>query len=279
MTFKTMLVPVERHDQIASAFDTANLFARLFDSYVEGAPVRSLVADIYIAGAFGGVPMPQMPLDGTSPEELRGIAFEQARRVGLPPGASAGNGVRFGWRGLEPMDDISLAALARVFDVTVFARVQKEGAGPRMGPLESVLFESGRPILIAPPTAPKTIGRKVLIAWNCSTETARAVAFAMPVLERAESVTVLTVEGGTVPGPSGAELAASLKANGVKATERTAKPAGRTSGEAMLAEAATDGADLMIKGAYTQSRLRQMIFGGATSHILGALEIPVFMAH
>ena len=50
-------------------------------------------------------------------------------------------------------------------------------------------------------------------------------------------------------------------------------------GEAILAEAKAQGADLLVKGAYTQSRLRQMIFGGATSHILGAAELPVFFAH
>ena len=82
-----------------------------------------------------------------------------------------------------------------------------------------------------------------------------------------------------MPGPSGAELAAGLQANGVMTEERVAPPGSRSTGEAFLAEAANWGADLMIKGAYTQSRLRQMIFGGATSHILTAAELPVFMAH
>jgi nucleotide-binding universal stress UspA family protein len=54
---------------------------------------------------------------------------------------------------------------------------------------------------------------------------------------------------------------------------------GNRPGEAILAEAAAIGADLLVKGAYTQSRLRQMIFGGATSHILSAAELPVFFAH
>ena len=56
-------------------------------------------------------------------------------------------------------------------------------------------------------------------------------------------------------------------------------PGSRSTGEAFLAEAATWGADLVIKGAYTQSRLRQMIFGGATNHILLNADLPVFMAH
>ena len=82
-----------------------------------------------------------------------------------------------------------------------------------------------------------------------------------------------------MPGPTGAELAAGLQVNGITTEERVVQPAGRSSGEVFLAEAAAWGADLVIKGAYTQSRLRQMIFGGATNHILTAAELPVFMAH
>ena len=65
----------------------------------------------------------------------------------------------------------------------------------------------------------------------------------------------------------------------IVATDKTVAGRGNRPGEAILAEAAAVGADLLIKGAYTQSRLRQMIFGGATSHILSAAELPVFFAH
>ena len=80
-------------------------------------------------------------------------------------------------------------------------------------------------------------------------------------------------------GPSVKDAVAHLEANGIAATEKTVMPRSNRPGEAILAEAAAIGADLLIKGAYTQSRLRQMIFGGATSHILGAAELPVFFAH
>jgi nucleotide-binding universal stress UspA family protein len=145
--------------------------------------------------------------------------------------------------------------------------------------LEATLFEGGRAILVAPPVPKPRIGRRVVIAWNCSTETARTVALAMPILQRADQVTVLTIVGGTVVGPSGAQLSSHLKANGVPCDELTIPPLARTIGEAILDETNRLEADLLIKGAYTQSRLRQMIFGGATSHILAETETPVFMAH
>jgi nucleotide-binding universal stress UspA family protein len=118
-----------------------------------------------------------------------------------------------------------------------------------------------------------------VVSWNASTETARAVAFAMPFLRRAERVVVLAVEGVMVPGPTATEAARHLQLNGIAAETHEAATKGRGGGETILAEAAELGADLLVKGAYTNSRLRQMIFGGATSKILAEAELPVFMAH
>jgi nucleotide-binding universal stress UspA family protein len=148
-----------------------------------------------------------------------------------------------------------------------------------MPPLEAALFDSGRPVLIVPPIAPKSLARNVLVAWNHSTEQARTNAFALPLLRLAEQVTVLTVEGGTTPGPSGEEAARHLRRNGVKTTALTLKPGARSTGEVILDYAKTNGCDLLVKGAYTQSRLRQMMFGGATRHILANATLPVLMAH
>ena len=133
--------------------------------------------------------------------------------------------------------------------------------------LESALFESGRPVLIAPPASPRSLGTNILIAWNRSTEQARATAFAMPLLRLAERITILTVEGATVAGPSGVELARSLKMNGIAAEPMTVAAGKVSAGETILEKAAELGCDLIVKGAYTQSRLRQMIFGGTTRHM------------
>jgi len=279
MALKTVLLPVENNDQMASAFDCAAALARLNEAYIEAVPIRSRMADIYIDGAFGGVPVPQVPIPGASLEELRQIADRELKRLGLTRGGLNGTGLRCAWREIGPLDDIALSARARAFDITVFGRPKRDGSGPRISALEATLFESGRPIMIAPPKLGASFAERIVVAWNGSTETALTVGLAMPLLERAQKVLVLSVEGSGVPGPSGSELAAALQANGVRTEERVTPPGGRSAGEAFLAESAKWGADLVIKGAYTQSRLRQMIFGGATSHILTATELPVFMAH
>ena len=119
----------------------------------------------------------------------------------------------------------------------------------------------------------------MLIAWNGSTETARAIGFAMPILKRARQVSVLSVEGAGVPGPTSEEVVDYLRRNGVAADALAVSRGTWSVGEAILAKAAELGCDLLIKGAFTQSRLRQMMFGGATRHIIGEAELPVFMAH
>ena len=90
---------------------------------------------------------------------------------------------------------------------------------------------------------------------------------------------MLSVEGGMVPGPSAQDLAQALACEGVDAVHRALPTGRRTPGESFLAEAKDFGCDLLIKGAYTQSRLRQMIFGGVTSHVLAHADMPVLMAH
>jgi len=175
--------------------------------------------------------------------------------------------------------DTFIGSYGRVFELIVPGRPGRAPQNPRMAPLEAALFESGRPVLIVPPTLPKELGHNVLVAWNGSTEQARTNAFAMPLLRGADEVTVLTVEGGMTPGPTGDEAALHLVRNGVPATAVNVAPAGRTTGEAILDHAELRGCDLIVKGAYAQSRLRQMIFGGATRHILAHATLPVLMAH
>jgi nucleotide-binding universal stress UspA family protein len=172
-----------------------------------------------------------------------------------------------------------LGSVGRVFDLIVVGRPVAGAATPSMSALETALFESGRPILIAPPAAPASLGSNIVIAWNGSTETARTIAMAMPFLEQAEQVLVVSVEEGMVPGPSAQQVAQGLVRNHIPARSRHVQAQGRAIGAAILAEAAEAGSDLLLKGAYTHSRLRQMIFGGATSHILGAAELPVIMAN
>jgi nucleotide-binding universal stress UspA family protein len=134
-------------------------------------------------------------------------------------------------------------------------------------------------VLVAPPEPPATLGETIAISWNRSAETARTIAFAKPLLRRAKRITVFGIEGGQVTGPSGDDVARYLERNGLSANVVPVEKGERGFGLATLDKAAELGADLLVKGAFTQGRLSQMIFGGATRDILAEAKMPVFMAH
>src|SRR5450631_2943357 len=104
MSLKTILVPVERHDQIGAVFDCAASLGRIGGAYIEAVPIRSLMADVYIAGAFGGVPVPQVPVSGAGVVDLRRIAEAETTRLGLVKGPVSGTGLRYAWRDVGPLD-------------------------------------------------------------------------------------------------------------------------------------------------------------------------------
>jgi nucleotide-binding universal stress UspA family protein len=278
---KTILLPTEQGAAMTSALDTALLLAQKFDGCIEGFPLRPAVADLVAMDPDSGLTM--VAVKENDAEMVRQAedlfhAYMDSHRV--PPRTGDGPASLSNlWLKDAPSGHDFVGSYGRVFDVIVLARPGDEWQSPSMITLESALFESGRPVLIAPPTPPRTLGTNVLVAWNNSTEQARTMADAMPLLRLAERITILTVEGATVAGPSGEQMARSLKANGIASETVTMKPGKRSAGETILAKADELGCDLIVKGAYTQSRLRQMIFGGTTRHVLAHANLPVLMAH
>jgi len=287
MSMGTILVHVEEHPGLDSVLTTALLAAKRFGAHVSGLHVRPgmpRLVPVAPEGAF--IPATEIveDLERADRELSRRLragfeAFMREHDVAVGRGVLAGQQPVAEWQEeVSPGTEV-LGSRGRVFDLIVVGRPVAGAAAPSMSALETALFESGRPILIAPPRAPGSLGNSIVVAWNGSTETARTIALAMPFLAQAEQVLVLSVDEGMVPGPSGQDVAQNLMRNGIAARNRHVEAAGRPVGGAILAEAEAAGADLLLKGAYTHSRLRQMIFGGATSHILGAAEIPVIMAH
>jgi len=277
---KSILVPTCPHDLMPSVLTTATLVGQRFQSYIEGFALRPALTEYIPFDMVGGLTwVRDDAADEEASEKSRQLFEGFMRERGVPYANGRSEGMGYGWKDKAPAGDDFVASHGRVFDITVLGRPSSDHVYPSMATLEASLFESGRPILIAPPTPPQALGDTIVIAWNGSTETARSVADAMPFLVRAKQVTVLTIEGGSVPGPTGEDLARSLRRAGIAVEAVTDHPGRRSAGDAILAGAASRGADFLVKGAYTQSRLRQMIFGGQTSHILAEANLPVLMSH
>jgi len=177
------------------------------------------------------------------------------------------------------------AVHARYADVAIMTRPSDgPGAELREEIIEGVLFHSGRPALIAPPSWKGTgIGKRVVVAWDASREATRALSEAKSILDRAEKITVMTVDAkpkmfghGDQPG---ANIAAHLSRRGLPSEVRNVDSMGRSASVAILEEAQSLDADLIVMGGYAHSRLRELVFGGATRELLRMATIPLLMAH
>ena len=280
---KTILLPFYDDDAAEAALDVSRQLAARFGSYVEGLFVMRppqiidgegiVLADSYLT---------QLKEEGRRLGDRARARFDDCvAKRGMAAGSltEPAAGVVIGWREMEGLEGQVVGDHGRVFDLIVIGR---EFGHPWVDwhvMAEAALFESGRPIILTPARSGEGLGENVVIAWNNSTETARTVAFSMPLLAGAGAVTVVSVKGWGVPGPNADQLCGHLMRNGISASARTVEPDGRSPGEAVLDECAALGADLLVKGAYTQSRLRQLIFGGATRHIMTSAKIPVILAH
>jgi nucleotide-binding universal stress UspA family protein len=277
---KTILVPTQNIAGMTSALETAVLLARRTNGYIEGFALRFGIPQFVVAELSSGIPMEsyQAHRDEEIAEAQR--IFETFMKQHDIAAGRGANRPSFGWFADAPEGEAFVGSQGRAFDVTVMSRPDTDTLSLHNRAIESGLFESGRPVLLSPPVAPKQIATNIMIHWNGSTEQARTNAFAMPLLRLADRVTLLTVVGGQeVPGPSAGQILRHLQCNDIPAKSMRVELDGRSTGEAVLAAAKAEGCDLLVKGAFTRHRLRQMIFGGATSHIMEHAELPVLMAH
>ena len=283
---KTILIPLEDSDVLSSTLASAYIVAKRFGSYIEGLYEQPGLTEVVVVGEGLGVTPPDLVETFQQQEKERAVrahelfkTFMDEKGVPFSCGGDTQDHVTAGWVEEDIPGRDLVGNRGRLFDLIVVGRPIRGSATPTMSLLEAALFESGRPLLIAPPEEPTKLAEHVVISWNGSYETPRCITFAMPLLRGAEKVTLLQVEEGMVPGPTAKDATIHLRRNGIKAESLNVNAGRRTAGEAVLEESGKLGADLLVKGAYTRSRIRQMIFGGVTSHILEAAEIPVLMCH
>lgn len=279
---KTILVPSHDEKAAGGALKAGILLANHFDSYLEGLLVFGEPVVSFVPGT---VVEPQY-LSAAGAEwrryaERARKAFTEATATGGLPFtefSAAGAGPAAGWHETSGNEAEIVGQRGRSFDLIVIGRPASPSS--RWQEIrDAALFDSGRPVLLTSVENPETVGTSIVIAWNGSIETARTIALGLPLLKVADRVEVLSIEGAGVPGPPAADIVAFLAWHGISASSRTLAADGRPTGEIILDEAGDVGADLIFKGAFTRSRLRQIIFGGTTKHILDYARVPVLLAH
>jgi nucleotide-binding universal stress UspA family protein len=183
---------------------------------------------------------------------------------------------------VEGIGAASVARQARYADLVILGQVDPEAPAPSSVVPAEVVLSSGRPALIVPYVLrSQSVARRVFVAWNASREAARAVADALPLLQDAEAVVVVSINAklGVESEQPASDLAHHLARHGVKAEATAIVAKDPTVGAVLLARAADFGADLIVMGAYGHSRSRELLLGGATRHILRHMTIPLLMAH
>jgi nucleotide-binding universal stress UspA family protein len=171
---------------------------------------------------------------------------------------------------------------ARLRDLTIVPVPEPRSSDP--GYAEPIIFESGRPTIVIPNLRTSTRAfalDTVVVAWDFSRPAARAVADALPLLEKAERVHVVTVtnEKKIGTGRSGPELAKHLARHGANVVLDTVDAAGRTIGEVLESYTLSRNADLLVMGAYGHSRFREFVLGGATRSMISQPPLPIFFSH
>jgi nucleotide-binding universal stress UspA family protein len=146
---------------------------------------------------------------------------------------------------------------------------------------EQALLRTRRPVLLAPARPSTDLTDPAMIAWDESPECWHAVTAAIPLLRIAKSVRVVSVDrDGTNRRASQDDLLAYLRCHGIEAMARVVEPHAAPVGDTLLSIAGEDGVGLVVMGAYSHSRLREMLFGGVTRHMLqNAAARPVLLAH
>src|SRR5467141_1338846 len=192
------------------------------------------------------------------------------------------HGIQSEWRSL-PYLSSEVGVHAYYADLAVIARPESAGqtAGPP-GLAESLVLSSGRPILVFPPRGTVSQVHRILVAWNATRESIRAVADALPLLVKAKAVEVLVADHernraghGQEPG---ADIARHLARHGVQVEVQRLSSGGGNVGRLLLSQADAFGADLLVMGAYGHSHLREWMFGGVTRTVLYEAGVPVLMS-
>lgn len=287
MSYRILFTPLAGGPSDPAALTAARVLAEGFGAHVDVVFCKPDPAEAVplVGEAMSGAVVEQ--LIRSAEEDLERRARETKERVAaafagwVERDSPAATGTSFRFRSGEGRADELAVALAPLADLLVLPIPPADGSDIEATVvLEAALLNGGRPIYLAPAKAPSALPDSVVIAWNGSAQAGRAVADAMPFLRAAKQVHVVSVgagKGGETAKP--ASLVARLGWAGISSTAHAFDAGHGDPGEKVLETAASLGAQLVVMGGYGHGRVREMIFGGTTRHMVSHSGLPVLMSH
>ncbi|MGH1483566.1 MAG: universal stress protein [Geminicoccales bacterium] len=291
MSIKRILVPITTIEDLASMTAAAISVALMFKGHVQFLYQRDGGAEHHdMFGSFGSLSMSQFnqlleshrddiekrarDIRAHVEDQIQShdLVYQETPSPSEQPSASL-------CEIDEPITDF-VGHFGGVSDLIVVGQPSKANEQSVNTVIGAALFASGRPVLMAPPVMPAALDQRVVIGWNRSIQAGRGVSSALPFLLQAKAVEIISVVTGAKRGPSADDLANYLTWHGVGSEVKEIPPEEhRAVGDILLHTAEELGADMLITGAYSHSRLREMLLGGVTKHILSHAHLPVLMAH
>ena len=278
MSYKTILAVLQDTTDAGRVLDCAVPLAARFS-----APLVGFHAE--------ATPLPYVTPMGFPDTEFIAVSEEaneqrsaEIRQIFEARAAAAGIG--HSWRATQNVSGdsaVSALAAARACDLIVVQQADPEQGTGLSADIETLLFESGRPVLLVPYAVSVDCAfRKVLVAWNGSQQAARAAFDALPFIRGAQETEVLSLDASDNTDQdaavAGAGIAAALARHGAKVTFASGFSAGIGAGEAIENRVTDTRADLLVMGAYSQSRLKEFFFGGATRTLLQSMPVATLMS-
>lgn len=288
ITVKKVLIPIQGTPLTDATLATAYALCEGYDAHLAVIHIRPDKKDI--------IPLTGEGLSGTMIEEVMAIAEHEGTKrlryarkmfddfvdhnnikiVNVENGYVAEQGKTASFRALTGRENEVATYWSRLSDMTVVAHPSSNEHISSSEMLHALLFESGRPILIAPKEKPSTVGKRVCIAWNGSVEAAAALHAALRWMASAEKVAVLYSDEYAQRGLDIQDVADYLGFYNID-VELCKIKGERSTGESMLGACSDFNADMLCMGAYSHPRWKQMILGGVTSYMLEKSNLAVLM--
>jgi nucleotide-binding universal stress UspA family protein len=278
MGYQTILVHCDAGKKVSCHLDVAAELASRFGSVFVGLHAQPpFETPAFAEGAFSMGPIYR--------------AYEEGAKADLATSRSAfdkalkGKHLPTEWRVIDDYPEEALTIAGRYADLLVVGQSMPDNdIGTPANLPESVALATGRPVLVVPHIgADKPPGRKVMLCWNASRESARAASDALPFLKAADEVVVLVVDPKSSANGHGAEPGADvalwLTRHGVKVTVQREIATDTDIGNVILSRAADLDIDLIVMGAYGHSRMRELVMGGVSRTLLASMTVPVLMSH
>lgn len=281
MSFKTILISLNGIDHVDHLFTCVRGFMPLRDAHIQG---------LYVLPAIQIYPTPSMHI---LPEiyDLQREFFKEHQVKVRQHFENFWKDQGVSWEFLERESpdhtvETGVNTYSRHADLIVLHHNGEASSGPMITRdlTQRIAIEAGRPVLAIPTGyASPSFGKRVMVAWNNSQESTRALFDSFPFLQRADAVEIVSCVASEEEGLEVQNdiplLLAQLKRHGIEASFHLLSHQGESDGQNLLDRATQSGADLLVMGAYGHSRMREYIFGGTSQFVLSTLPLPVLFSH